>query len=225
MNPRALIILSLLVGLHFGKGATPVLSGEDVIAVHTGHISPGEATGNHHGWHWNRIGTWGEVGPVALKDSENNATSVRWTTVKRFSFHFKSRLIDHCSEAEGGHVYPPIVLGRGYHLAPREIIGNNGPFSTAEVILDGTDPTKRYKLTFIATGIDGFNSDLALHIVANGKTSASDTLLVHAGENAPAEVTIPSTYPDDNGEITLLFTVPSGYQRGTLNAIILSPSH
>ncbi len=221
MNFRILILLLLFI--NWPQASALLAAADDVvIAIHTGYLPAGE-TGPHDGpWYWNRIGTWGEVEGVALKDSQNADTSIRWSTVRRFSFHFRSSVIDTSEEEQTSDTYPFRVLSRGYYVAPRETIGHSGPFLNAEVLLDGTDPSKQYKFTFIGTRIEGMASDFALHVSASGKTSASETLLVPADENASAEISITGISPNEAGEITLLFSVPDGYLRGTINAVVIS---
>lgn len=221
MNFRILILQLLFIG--WPHASVLLMAADDVvIAIHTGHL-PASETGPHEGpWYWNRIGTWGELQGVALKDSQNTDTSIRWSTVRRFSFHFRSSVIDTSEEKQAPEAYPFRILSRGYYVAPREAIGHSGPFLNAEILLDGADPSKRYKFTFIGTRIEGMASDFALHISASGKTSASETLLVPADENASAEISIADISPNEAGEITLLFSVPDGYLRGTLNAVVIS---
>ena len=191
----------------------------ETIFIHTGHIqhrslSPLDINGHF----WNRIGTWGRVDDVQLKDQEGYPSALVWTTESRFAFHCSA---DSSLATEG---YPEFVSGAGYLLAPNELIGNQGSFGNAEVIIQGAEPAKLYNFTFYGNRMDGFKGELALYVVIEGKERYSQTLFIPLEEPSDVKMDIPNVIPDADGRLVLQFSVPEGYRRGVLNAITITSS-
>lgn len=186
------------------------------VRIHLGYTesSQGDAS-EDTGVKWNQIRTWGPVQNSDLLTIHGAPSPITWETTERFSFHFSTGLEE--SELE----YPGTVSRHGFFLARKEKIGEQGPFSSAEVVLRGLDPDKLYALTFYGSRMVGYHGDVSLHITARGSREEQAALHLIAGGNMEAEESIRGVRPDDDGSLTLKFEVLEGYNRGTINSITI----
>ncbi len=159
---------------------------------------------------WNRTTTWGVGTWSNLVDSGNQATTIGWQTTAGFTYYFADG-----PASSGTFDYPDFVSGNGFNFTG---VTASGRFS-------GLDPDKAYTLSFYAAvNLTALVPQQGLQITATGLQTTSEALLLQGSVGQPTwqEVVLENLRPAADGTLTLTFTRPDGYARGSLNAITLT---
>ncbi len=158
---------------------------------------------------WNKLSSWGVMAnPQFLVDDGGASTSVQWQTTQALTNKVDGGI------AESAFGYSDLVTQNGFYLLSG---------SVAEVVLSGLDLSRTYELTLYASLRNvAVKRGLTVTLQSSSGSSSESLILegtVSAGDEK--EIIFSNLTPLEDGRIVLSFSVPAGFDRGTLQAITL----